>query len=221
MIGVKVSINFKEFQLSSYAKTNSMKGYILLDIGSWWQSLNGFDKIFWFIALLFSLFFVIQTILSFAGGDGDDSFGDADASVEGDTGISYGFLTIKNFIAFFTIFGWTGVALSGSSVGKIWIIIFAFLGGCVVVAMMVFLMNSMSKLKESGTLKMENALGKTGTVYLHIPAARKGAGKITITVQGAMRELNAITNDDKDISTGSLVKVTEVAGDNLLGVTRI
>lgn len=198
-----------------------MEKYIFLSINTWWQSLYGFEKIFWFIALLFSVLFIIQTILSFAGGDGDEAFGDADASVENDTGIGYGFLTIKNFIAFFTIFGWTGVALSGTGVGKVWIIIFSVVAGCAVVAMMIFLMNSMSKLKESGTLKMENALGKTATVYLHIPAKRKGVGKIIVTVQGTMRELNAVTNDDTDIITGSIVKVTEITGDNMLGVTHI
>lgn len=198
-----------------------MKNHIFLSIGTWWNSLYGFEKIFWFIALLFSVLFIIQTVMSFAGGDGDEAFGDADASIEEDTGIGYGFLTIKNFIAFFTIFGWTGVALSGSGMGKVWILIFSVIAGCLVVAMMVFLMNSMSKLKESGTLKMENAVGKTATVYLLIPANRKGVGKVIVTVQGAMRELNAVTNDEVDITTGSLVKVTEIAGDNMLGVTHI
>lgn len=190
-----------------------------LSISTWWQSLQGFDRIFWFIALLFSVLFVLQTIFSFAAGDGDEAFGDADAATDADHGIGYGFLTIKNFIAFFTIFGWTGVALLNSNLGKFGVVAIAVLAGFSVIALMVFLMRSMSKLKESGTLKMENALGKTATVYLFIPANRKGMGKITINLQGTQRELSAVTDDDVDIATGSFVKVKEVLGENILAVS--
>lgn len=191
----------------------------LMTISSWWQTLPGFDKIFWSIALIFSFLFLVQTIFSFAAGDGDTAYGDADLATESDHGIGYGFLTIKNFIAFFTIFGWTGVALSGSDLPKIAVIGLAFVGGCAIVAMMVVLMRSMSKLKQSGTLQIENAVGKTATVYLRIPAARQGTGKITINLQGTQREMSAVTDDPADISTGSFVMVKEVLGDNILAVS--
>lgn len=192
----------------------------LLDIGSWWQSLQGFEKIFWFIALLFSLLFLIQTIFSFAAGDGDEAFGDADAAADADDGIGYGFFTIKNFIAFFTVFGWTGVALSKSNMSSIAIIGVALLAGCLMVAMMVVIMRSMSRLKQSGTLVIDNAIGKTGTVYLLIPGGRTGAGKVNIQLQGAMKELNAITDDAADIATGSFIKVTGVVNNNMLLVSK-
>lgn len=193
---------------------------ILLNIGSWWKEMEGFDKIFWFIAILFSLLFIIQTIFSFAAGDNDQAYGDSDTATELDQGIGYEFLTIKNFIAFFTIFGWTGVALLQSNMNKTGIIGFAFLGGCVVVVMMFFIMRSMSNLKDSGTLKIENALGKTATVYLLIPSNRKGMGKITIDLQGTQRELNAVTDDGEDIATGSFVTVTGILNNNILKVSR-
>ncbi len=192
----------------------------LLDIGSWWQQLQGFEKIFWFIALLFSLLFVIQTIFSFAAGDGDEAFGDADAAADADDGIGYGFFTIKNFIAFFTIFGWTGVALSKSNLGSIAVIGIALLAGCLMVLMMAVIMRSMSRLKQSGTLIIGNAVGKTGTVYLPVPAGRSGTGKVNIQLQGAMKELSAITDDDTDIATGSFIKVTGVVNNNMLVVSK-
>lgn len=191
----------------------------LLDLSTWWQSLSSFDKIFWAIALLFSLLFLVQTILSFAAGDGDAATGDADMAVDHDGGIDYGFFTIKNFIAFFTIFGWTGIALSKGSVSKPITVIVALLAGVAIVAVMVFIMRSMSKLKQSGTFQIQQTLDKTAETYLVIPASRNGFGKVHIRVQGSLRELKAITDDHTDIATGRLVKVTGVIDENILLVT--
>ena len=68
---------------------------MLLDISTWWQSMQLFEKIFWVIALLFSLLFLVQTILSFAAGDNDTAMGDADSYIDHDDGIGYQFFTIK------------------------------------------------------------------------------------------------------------------------------
>jgi hypothetical protein len=63
-----------------------------LDISAWRQSLAFFDKIFWFIALLFSALFLLQALISlFAGGDTYDASGDADDVIDGDDGIDYCF----------------------------------------------------------------------------------------------------------------------------------
>ncbi|HMR91021.1 MAG TPA: hypothetical protein PKC69_01850 [Chitinophagaceae bacterium] len=191
----------------------------LLNISAWWQSLATFDKIFWAIALLFSLLFLIQTVLSFVGGDGDESFGDADEAVGSDDGIGYGFFTIKNFIAFFTIFGWTGIALSKGNVSKPLIIFISLAAGLLVVVIMLLLFRSMGKLRQSGTLQIERAVGSTAQAYLFIPAGRSGIGKIHIRLQGSLRELNAITDDTADIATGKLVKVVSVINDGTLLVT--
>jgi uncharacterized membrane protein len=192
---------------------------LLLDISTWWQSMPVFDKIFWAIALLFTFLFLIQTILSFAAGDGDSAFGDADTAVGHDDGISYGFFTIKNFIAFFTIFGWTGIAFSKGNIAKPLVVVLALIAGILMVLMMMFLFRSMSKLKQSGTLQMQNAIDKMAETYLFIPARRNGFGKVHIKLQGSLRELQAITDDETDIATGKLVKVLSVINESTLVVT--
>lgn len=191
----------------------------LLDISAWWQSIQTFEKMFWAIALVFSLLFLIQTIMSFAGGDGDHSFGDADAAVDHDGGIEYGFFTIKNFIAFFTIFGWTGIAMVKGNVSKVATIGIALAAGVLVVLLMVLLLRSMSRLKHSGTMQISNALNKIGETYLFIPAGRSGFGKVHIKVQGSLQELQAITDDEADIPTGKLVKVVNILNSNILIVS--
>lgn len=191
----------------------------LLDLSSWWQAMQGFEKIFWGIALLFTLLFLVQTILSFASGDGSESFGDADEAIGEDSGIAHGFFTIKNMIAFFTIFGWTGIALIKGNMPKAATIGLALLAGALVVLMMMLLFRSMSKLRQSGTLQIKNAIGAVAETYLFIPPNRGGIGKVHVKVQGSLHELQAITDDDQQIATGKLVKITGVINDNILLVT--
>lgn len=192
---------------------------VLLDISSWWQGMDFFSKIFWAIALLFSLLFLIQLIASFAGGDGDEAFGDADDYVAGDDGIGYQFFTIRNMIAFFTFFGWAGVAGISGGLNKGLTIVIAVVAGSVVVLLMAFLFRSMSKLKQSGTLQLKNAIGLVAETYLFIPASRGGFGKVHVKVQGSLHELQAITDDPEQIATGKLVKVTGIINDSVLLVT--
>lgn len=191
----------------------------ILDISSWWQSLATFDKILWVIALLFSLLFLVQLVMSFAGGDADDVSGDADAAIGDDHGIGHQFFTIKNLIAFFTIFGWTGIAGIEGGLSKPVSILIAVLAGSVVVLIMVFIMRSMNKLKQSGTLQTKNAIGLVAETYLFIPAKRNGFGKVHIKVQGSLHELQAITDDEEQIPTGKLVKVTGIVNDSILVVS--
>ena len=191
---------------------------ILLDISTWWQGAPFFEKIFWVIAILFSALFLVQAIMSFTG-DGDIAEGDADASVNFDDGIGYQFFTIKNLVAFFTVFGWTGIAFIKGGMSKGLTIGAAVLAGTMMVAIMAFLFRSMSKLKHSGTLEISNALNKIGETYLFIPAQRNGYGKVHIKVQGSLQELQAITDDEKDIPTGKLVKVVEILNNNILIVS--
>lgn len=192
---------------------------VLLDISSWWQGMDFFAKIFWAIALLFSLLFLVQLVISFAGGDGSEATGDADDYVSGDDGIGYQFFTIRNMIAFFTFFGWAGVAGISGGLNKGLTIALAVVSGAVVVVMMAFLFRSMSKLKQSGTLQIKNAVGLIAETYLFIPANRGGFGKVHVKVQGSLHELQAITDDAEQIATGKLVKVTGTVNDNILLVT--
>ena len=192
---------------------------LLLDLSSWWQSTPFFEKIFWVIAILFTLLFLIQAILSFAGGDGDAATGEADVSIDHDDGMGYQFFTIKNLIAFFTVFGWTGIACIRGDMSKTFTIGVAFISGFLMMVMMALLFRSMSRLKHSGTLQISNALNKIGETYLFIPAKRNGYGKVHIKVQGSLQELQAITDDETDIPTGKLVKVVEILNSNILIVS--
>lgn len=77
-------------------------------------------------------------------------------------------------------------------------------------------MKSMMKLSEDNTFSLESAIGKTGEVYLTIPAEKKGKGKVFVSVKGSTRELAAVTNSENEIKRGTLVKITALEGDLLV-----
>ena len=192
---------------------------MLLSISTWWEHLATFEKILWAIALLFSTIYLFQSILSISGGDVDHASGDADGSVEHDDGMEYQFFTIKNMIAFFTMFGWVGIASHYGGLGKTATVLLAFAAGTTVVVITVIILKNMSRLRHSGTMDIANAINLTGTTYLFIPAKRGGTGKVHITVQGSLRELPAMTDDETEIATGKLIRVKNIINDSILLVT--
>jgi hypothetical protein len=185
----------------------------------WWSALDSFEKTFWIIAIPSSFAFLIQLITTFLGGDMDTDT-DLDTEVESDTGVGFQFLTIKNLIAFFTIFSWTGIACIDIGLGKSPTIIISLIAGLVMMTIMASIFYFANKLTESGSLNLRNAVNAEGQTYLTIPAKKGGYGKIQIKIQGALRDLDAVTKDSTDIPTGTIVKVTEVSSNNVLTVTR-
>jgi len=184
---------------------------MLLSISTWWPTLSALEQVYWIIAIPFSVIFVIQTILSFFTGDIDhvEAGGDVDMDIDGDTGIGFQFITLKNLVAFFTIFGWTGIACVNGGLPSAIAIIISTVAGLIMMAIMAALIYFMGKLTDDGTLKLSNAVGKIGAVYLTIPPKRQGFGKVQISVQG-FKTLDAMTDNDTEIKTGAAVKVVSV-----------
>jgi hypothetical protein len=77
----------------------------------------------------------------------------------------------------------------------------------------------MGKLTETGTLNFKTAIGKSATVYLFIPAKRKATGKVQLKLQG-YRTLDAMTDDEEEIPTGSIVQVVDVINEEILLVKK-
>ncbi|MCB9263115.1 MAG: hypothetical protein H6607_12135 [Flavobacteriales bacterium] len=187
----------------------------------WWSELTKLEQIYWIIAATASLFFLFQMVLTFfGGGDLEDSHLDVDSEVDGDHGMGFQFFTLKNLIAFFTIFGWVGIACLGNGLGDGLSVLVSVVAGLLMMTIMAAIFYYTSKLAEDGSLDLKNALGAQGEVYLTIPKSKGGFGKIHIKIQGSLRELEAMTNDEEDAATGSLVKVVEVSNNNILTVTK-
>lgn len=187
------------------------------DFSSWWEGLSLILKIYWGLAIPFTLFFVLQLIMTFAAGDVMDDT--PDAEVEADSGVTFQFFTLKNMVAFFTIFSWTGIACIDSGLSSGLSLFISILAGMAMMALMATLMYFIMKTNVSGTLKMKNALGQVGEVYLGLQGKRGSIGKVQIKVQGSVRTLDALTDDEEDIPTGKVITVSNIINDNILLVT--
>lgn len=181
----------------------------------WFTDLPLFLKTYWIITSVSTLIFLIVLVSTMIGADTGD-IGDVDAEIDADTGAGFQFFTLKNLVAFFTIFGWSGIASIDAENSKSTTIIISLLCGLAMMFVMAAMFYYISKLTSSGTLKMKNALHSIGEVYLTVGANRSKTGKIQIKIQGALRELEAITDHNEDLKQGKIIKVTEVTNNGIL-----
>ena len=83
--------------------------------------------------------------------------------------------------------------------------------GCLFSYATIFLIKKMKKLEHNGAYKIADCVGKTCDVYLRIPSAGEGRGKVQISLNGSIHELDAESTGEA-IATGKRVKVIAVEG---------
>lgn len=204
-------------------------------MNEWWLALGGAEKIFFLCAVPATSILIIQMITTFMGFDGDmdtdsdfsldvdvdpDSVSiEAEADMDGDLdeGGSFPIFTFRNFVAFFTVFGWTGILMIRNGIG----LVITLVGSLAAGGLMMFLISSLfygvSKLASSGgTYRLSQAIGKEGTVYIRIPKAKGGYGKINILINNQQRELDALTEAEEDLLSGTIVRVSKIINNKLI-----
>ena len=189
-------------------------------------------KILWGITIASSLIFVIQTVMTFLGADAGD-FDVNSADIPGDLGADIpdgaptdfgpgeaagtdgmSLYTFRNFVNFFLGFGWTAVLLSGEIESKALLLFVAILVGILLVFLVMLLFKWLSGMQQSGTINIyKQAVGCQGKVYLSIPAARSGQGKVQITINNSIREYDAVT-DGEALPTSTAITVSDVIDGN-------
>ena len=183
------------------------------------NSLEPLQKFFWTIACCASLVFIIQTIMTFIGlgTDADVDAGPMDGSVDSiEDGALSGVFSFRNLVNFLLGYGWAGVLLF-DDIEKRWLLqIVAIAVGVLFVLAFVFMFRQVMKLSHDGSFKMSEAVGLKADVYLRIPAARSGRGKVQVSVKGSIHEIDAVTDNDAEIPTGGQVEIVEALGDDLL-----
>jgi len=187
-------------------------------MSDFFSGMSTLELTFWITAMVGTSIFVLLLILSFFG---VDSEADVDTDIDADVGIGIQFFTFKNVMAFFTLFGWTGIVCLDNGYTTGTSITIATIAGVAMMLLLSFIFLWISKLAESGTLKITNAIGEVGEVYLSVGANRSKIGKITIDVQGSKRELSALTDSETDLKQGDVIKVTEVVSGEILLIEKL
>ncbi len=195
---------------------------MLLSFFPVWSELDLMSQVYWTITAPATLVFLFLVVISIFGSDVDsDVPTEFDHPLADGDGIPFQLLSLKNIVGFFTMFGWSGLGFISAGLAVWLVILLSFLCGFAMMLAMALLFYFMSKLVESGNMNIKNAMGRTGEVYLPIPAKRQAMGKVQITVQGTLQTLDAISDDPEIIPTSTLVQVTDVINNQILLVRRI
>lgn len=136
----------------------------------------------------------------------------------GDSGLRL--FTIRGLVAFFSVFGWCGLAMLRSGAGAGISCLVSLAMGTAAMVILAAMMRAAMGLQSDGTLNLKNALGLCGSVYLTIPAARRQKGKVSLLVQDRLGEFDAVTDEQQPIPTGSEVVVVGISGKSTLVVCR-
>ena len=181
------------------------------------QLTDPYLKTLWIIALAASLIFIVQSLFTFVGFDNGEDF-DTDLEVSG-AHDSFHWFTFRNLVNFLLGFGWTSIALYHVINDSFLVAILAVGVGAFMVWMFFWISMRLQDLAQDNTMRIRDAIGQVGHVYLHIPSQKSGRGKLHITIQNTLRELDAITEGDS-IPTGSSARVVDIIDNQLLMVER-
>ena len=209
--------------------------------------MDVFMQVLYCISIPSTLILVIQTILIIAGfgdggpdvnvsdtsgfelSDGSVDFGDAGdlgdiSGADGggnpaDMGAMHLF-TFQGIVTFLCVFSWSGIIAYMAS-GNLFLSFFVgfVLGGAAMYGVAKLIQVS-AKLAHSGNIIIKNYLGETGTVYIPIPAAGVGRGKVNIQLGERYVEFDAVTDGDETLSDGMAVRVVDIRAENTLVVEK-
>ena len=140
-----------------------------------------------------------------------DFHDDADG-MHGDSGLRL--LTVRGLVAFFAIGGWAGIAALELGASRYLAVITALLAGTAALFLVALFFKWVLTLQYNGTMQIPNAVGKTGEVYLTVPAGNAGRGKVNVIVGERLVELDAVTACDRALRYGERVKVTGLSDSN-------
>lgn len=189
------------------------------DLLTIYSSMPVLLQIYWGCAVVASIVFILQTALTLIGIDHVDTATDFDGGGTMDLGGGMNLFTIRNLVGFLIGFGWTGVCFWDTVDSPALLTLLALAVGCLFVGMFVFIYRQTRKLEHNGAFDIRSVMGHTADVYLRIPAAGDGKGKIQVSINGAVQEFDAVTDGAELIPTGHKVRVTAIIDGETVRVT--
>jgi hypothetical protein len=164
------------------------------------------STVFLFLMGLGGLVLVAQIVLSFFGfaGDVPDVVDDIDG-VEGGLNL----VSVRALAAGAVFFGAAGLTLARALPD--WLAtVLAVPPAVAAAALTAWLTRLMFRMESRGNLRLDDAGGQLGTVYLPVPGSHSGTGIVQFTLQGRTVELRAYTRQPDALATGSAVLVVSV-----------
>lgn len=182
---------------------------------NWFSGMDTWMQVYWTCAVVGSLIFVVQMALTLVGMDSTDIDVDFDGADTMDLGGGISLFSIKNFVNFLVGFGWAGVCFDSVVKNKMVLGLIALLVGAIFVLMFFLIKRETKKLEHNGAFEIKDCVGKTVDVYLRIPGGRNGKGKVQVSLNGSVQEIDALT-DGEGVTSGQKVTVVGVVDGSTL-----
>ncbi len=193
--------------------------------------------LFLLCAVIGGTVFVVQFALSLLGLGGEhvDLPGDFDLDADLDVDLDstdagsieghgstrlFGILSLRTVTAAIAFFGLGGLFMSELTNSPLWQVVVAVIAGGGALYGVHYVTRSLYRLRHDGTTRIEWLVGESATVYVPIPAAREGHGKVQVRTKGGIHECAAVTSDGQTLPTGTVVRVVQVVGPSLVEVER-
>lgn len=122
--------------------------------------------------------------------------------------------TIRGIVGFLAVGGWMGVAAIDWKLSEFLAVVLSIAAGWLAMYFVAWLIRAFVRMQQSGNIKLVNAVGKEGDVYLTIPA--EGRGKVNVIIQDKLCEVDAVTKAGRAIKTGEKIIVTGVFSEDTL-----
>jgi hypothetical protein len=126
--------------------------------------------------------------------------------------------SLRTIAAAFAGFGVTGAGLNATGAGRGAALAGALAAALVAGGVVALLTRLLLRFESDGAVRLADAVGRPATVYLSIPGAGGGAGKVQLALQGRIVDCPAIAADATPLATGAPVVVVDVHDDRTLVV---
>ena len=196
------------------------------------------STVFLLCAVIGGTLLACQSLVALLGLGGHHAFGDHDLSMDHSDAFSsdhavghdssaehnsdhatnlFRILTFRTIVAAMAFFGLAGLAMQAAHSNETHSLMIAVGAGALAMWGVHQMMQGISKLRVDGTIRLREAVGCNGSVYLRIPAADHGVGKVHVTLRNQTVELSA-RSAAGEIATGQQVRVLKVLGPELVEV---
>lgn len=191
----------------------------------WWTNLMTLQQIAFILAVTATVIMLIFLLLMIFGVDDstfDGGFQDADLDFLADEPLSaisgLKILTIRGMLVFFSIGGWV-VFIIAPFMHILLVLLLGLLAGILASYLQAIAFKAALNLESSGNLDYKRTIGKVATVYIRIPKERSGKGKVILTLEDRFIEVDAITDDQLDLLSKTMVDIVGLENDTTLVVS--
>lgn len=198
---------------------------------TWWEGISTLNRVFICSAIVFSLLFVWQIIMTAMGVGSHDAghFGGSDVHGDLNAPIHYEghefspdaftLISVRSVLAFATIFSWSGAIYLAENTAVFFATVYSFIWGFLAMLGVSLILHLLLGMQEQGNASAAWAIGEEGVVYINIP--QDGPGKARLMIRGVMTVINARSKNGSPIAAGTRIKVVNILNQNTVEVIEL